>query len=263
MLAPVRVLVSLIPVVLGCRVDFDPRAVGDAPPADAQAIAFGAGCVLGLALDEPAWTGAAGEVRDACAGNHGTAAGGATRIDDPARGAVGAFPAPSGCVKIGNAASLHATTALTLSAWVYPEALDGVNPYGILAKRSDFDFDDAEYTLFAWTDNTVWVDLDSRNDRNHGTTPLVNGRWQQVTMVFDGTRPAAQRVALYIDGQLDAVLPETSATLAPYAAPLSIGCLPDPPDTELGLGGRIDDVGIWTRAFSTAEVTAWYDATRR
>jgi hypothetical protein len=262
MLAPVRVLVSLVPVVLGCRIDFDARPVTDAPRIDAG-LAFGVGCAVGLALDEPAWTGAPGEVRDACAGNHGTAAGDAVRVEDPARGAVGALPLPAGCIKIPDAASLHATTGLTISAWVYPQALDGVNPYGIVAKRTDFEHDDAEYTLFAWTDNTVWFDLDSRNDRSHGATPLVNGRWQQVTLVYDGTRPMAQRVTLYIDGAIDAVLPETSATLTAYPSTLSIGCLPDPPDMEIALGGRIDDVGIWTRAFSTAEVLAWYDATRR
>jgi len=261
-----RVLVSLVPVVaLGCRVNFD--ATADAPQQlDADpALAFAAGCVVGLAFDEPSWTGAPGEVRDSCGRNDGTAVQGAVRIDDPVRGAVGEFPVPSGCIKIPNAPALHATTGLTLSAWVYPESLDAVNPYGVIGKRNDFTVDDAEYTVFVWTGNTVWVDLDGRNDRGHGTTPLVNGRWQQVTVVYDGTRPAPQRVAIYIDGALDALLAESSASLAPYPSTLSIGCLPELPDTkpQIAFGGRIDDVAVWTRAFGPAEVSAWFSATRR
>jgi hypothetical protein len=151
-----------------------------------------------------------------------------------------------------------------MSAWIDPASLDGVNPYGVIAKRNDFMNDDAEYTMFVWIDNTVWVDLDSRNDRNHGTRTLRNGVWQQITVVYDGTRPQAQRVAIYVDGVLDAELPESSASLATYASALSIGCLPEEPSTkpQIALGGRIDDVGVWTRAFSAQEVTAWYTATK-
>ena len=185
------------------------------------------------------------------------------QTDDRARGAVGEFPSPSACVRIADAPALHATTGLTISAWIYPLALDGINPYGVIAKRTDFTVDDAEYTLFVWTDNTVWVDLDGRNDRNHGTRPLINGAWQQLTVVYDGSLPTAQRVAIYLDGVLDAVFAETSASLAPYASALSIGCLPELPATkpQLALAGRIDDAAVWTRALSAREVAAWHTAT--
>jgi hypothetical protein len=134
----------------------------------------------------------------------------------------------------------------------------------VIAKRNDYTMDDAEYTMFVWTDNTVWVDLDSRNDRNHGNKPLINGQWQQITVVYDGAQPAAARVRIYLDAELDAVLGETSASLTPYPSALSIGCLPELPATkpQIAFGGRIDDAGIWTRAFSPADVAAWYAATR-
>lgn len=250
----------LAPFLLGCgRLSFDQVDDGD------HTTDFGAGCVVGLRMDEAAWTAQAGEVLDSCGGdNSGTAVRGAQPIDDAARGRAGVFPVPSGCIQIANAPTLHATTALTLSAWVYPTALDGINPYGVIAKRTDFLFDDAEYTMFVWTDNTVWVDLDSRNDRNHGTRPLRNGQWQQITVVYDGTLPVLQRVTIYVDGVLDAVLRETSASLTPYPSALSVGCLPEIPAfiPQIALGGRIDDAGIWTRAFSAQEVDAWYQATK-
>lgn len=217
-------------------------------------------------MEEPAWTGTVGEVRNSCdGGNPGTAVQGAARVDDAIRGRVGEFPAPSGCIRIANTPALHASTGLTLSAWIYPLGLDGLNPYGVIAKRTDFANDDAEYTMFVWSDNNVWVDVDSRNDRNHGTKQIVNGQWQQITMVYDGTQLESQRVWIYVNGAIDASLTETSASLMPYPSTLAIGCLPELPPTkpQIALAGRIDDAAIWTRAFSPQEVADWYMATKR
>lgn len=261
-----------VAVVAGCgRLDFDPGSARsiDAPlPDDAGGLDFGAGCLVGLALDEPTWSSAAGEVVNQCDKSlalAGRAVAGARRVDDPVRGRTGEFPAPSGCVQIASSPALHATTELTLSAWVFPTALDAVNPYGVIAKRTDYTVDDAEYTMFLWTDNTVWVDLDSRNDRAHGNAKLVNNQWQMITVTYDGAQPTASRIKIYVNGALDAVLAETSATLTAYDNPLSIGCLPELPPTkpQIALAGRLDDVGVWARAFTARDVAAWYAATLR
>src|SRR4051812_37760282 len=164
-LTHVRTLLVVAPFLFGCgRVSFDRNADTPIDAADAAGtgVDFGAGCAVGLAMEEASWTGVPGEVLDSCGGHNGTAVQGARRIDDDVRGRAGEFPAPSGCVQIADAPALHATTALTLSAWIYPLALDGINPYGVIAKRSDYAMDDAEYTMFVWTGNTVWVDIDSR-----------------------------------------------------------------------------------------------------
>jgi hypothetical protein len=252
-------------LVVGCgRVEFD-RVTG-APDADGPpTVSFGAGCAVGLEMNESGWSGAADEVRNRCDAGHGAAVQGAGPVDDAVRGRVGQFPAPSGCVRIADAPALHATTGLTLSAWIYPLALDGTNPHGVIAKRTDFTNDDAEYTMFVWTDNNVWVDIDGRNDRNHGARQLVNGQWQQITTVYDGTQPAPQRVRIYVDGVLDAVVGETSASLTAQPNALSIGCLPELPATgpQIAFAGRIDDAAIWTRAFSAQEVADWYQRTKR
>jgi hypothetical protein len=263
----------VVVMLCGCgRLSFDPLGplgeTGGIPDAGlGRATSFGPGCVVGLTMDEAAWTGAGGEVLDVCGGeNPGFAVQGATPAADPVRDRAGEFPLPSACVHIADSAELHATTGLTMSAWLFPRTLDGVNPYGVIAKRTDFAADDAEYTMFIWTDNTVWVDIDSRDDRNHGNRSVINGQWQQITAVYDGTLPMAQRVKIYIDGELDAVLAETSTTLTARANPLSIGCLPQQPvatTPQIAFGGELDDVGIWARAFSAEDVLAWYQATRR
>jgi hypothetical protein len=270
-----RSLLVIIPLLIGCgRVQVEPNAPpGDdaGPDAAPDAISepdngiFGAGCALGLKMDEAAWTGAQGEVIDSCGGdNNGTAVQGAVRVDDPGRGRIGEFPVPSGCVQISDAPVLHATTGLTLSAWIFPQMLDRSTSFGVLAKRNDFTVDDAEYTIFVSTANNVWVDIDSHNDRNHGARELINGAWQQITVVFDGTLPMAQRVKIYVDGQLDTAIPETSTSLTPYPSGLTIGCMRLVPNTQpqIGMGGRIDDVGVWTRSFSAQDVIDWYRATK-
>jgi hypothetical protein len=262
----------LLVLAAGCgRFGFgDHAATADAsidaqlPDAGPPPVDYGSGCAVGLSFDEAMWTGAAGEVLDSCGnGNNGTDALGATRVDDPDRGRVAQFPNLQGCVLIPNAASLHATTGLTMSAWLYPTGLDAVDPYGVISKRTDYTNDDTEYDFFLWTDNTVWVDLDTHANRVQGTKGLANDVWQQVTVVFDGTQPEAQRISIYIDAVLDVQLPEPDTTLPPYASTLSIGCLPQLPATESqqSFFGKLDDVAVWTRAFSVAEVTAWHDAT--
>jgi hypothetical protein len=278
----VRSLIAVIPLLIGCgRLQFE--QVADAPPADGAGASsqdgaasagpdaakpdntiFGASCAVGLKLDEAAWTGAQGEIVDSCgADNNATAVDGALRVDDLTRGRVAEMPVPSGCLQISEAPSLHATTGLTLSAWIYPLMLDLIDAYGVMAKRNDFFTDDAEFAVFIWTDNQIWVDMDSRNDRSHGAYQVMNDRWQQITVVFDGTLAMAERVKIYVNGQLDASIPESSTTLTPYPSGLTVGCLRIIPNTQpqLALGGRIDDVGVWTRAFSAQEVQAWYRAT--
>lgn len=245
----------------GCgRVAFD-----GASDAMTDAQNFGAGCVVGFHFEEPAWTGAPGEVIDDCGGDQsGSITGGAKRVDDDVRGRVADFNTTTDdCVVIPDQIKLRLTGAATMSAWVFPTALDAVTPYGIIAKRTN-DSSEVAYAMFAWTGNHVWVDIDEENDEVEGVRALANGRWQQVTVVYDGTRAASERVQIYIDGVLDKTGAESSATITQYASSLHVGCLPQTPPTanQQSFRGKLDDVGIWNRAFTSAEVEDWYQATK-
>jgi hypothetical protein len=247
------------------RLEFErvPNAGEASPDGPAGDVDFGAGCVVGFRMDEPTWIDAA--VIDACGGDdNGTALGVATTVEDPVRGPVGQFGGALDCVVVPDHARLDLTTAVTMSAWVFATALDGVTPRGIIAKRSD-DLADVAYTLFVWTGDRVVVDIDGENDEMFGGTAVANGRWQMLTGVFDGALPMEQRIKIYVDGQLDATLPESSAAIGDHPSPLHVGCLPVRPATadQQSFAGRIDDVGIWNRAFTAADVSAWYAATRR
>jgi hypothetical protein len=219
------------------------------------------GCALAMHMDEAAWTGAAGEVRDDCGGdNNGTATGGLTTVDGGVRGRAGHF-GNSGCVEVADAPALHASTALTISAWVKPDSLDPNGAAsGIVSKRVDTGNQSA-YNLYIWTANTVWVDLDGESDRFGGHRVIANNEWTQITMVYDGTAPQAQRVSIYVDASLDITSGETSASLPALTPPLQIGCLPSTAAVQ-NFSGLLDEVIIWTRALAPSEVTAWHEMTK-
>jgi hypothetical protein len=174
-------------------------------------------------------------------------------VDDLTRGRV---------AELSDDPAVRATDQLTMSAWVYPTALDGTTPFGIVSKRVGFQLE-SDYTLFLWTGDTPWVDLDSEDDRFGTTSAVPPMTWTQLTVVYDGRLAASDRVRVYRNGALEATATETSATLSSSSAPLRVGCMPDMQGSEVSFVGRLDDVALWLRALDDAEVTSWYDLTRR
>ena len=220
-----------------------------------------AGCVLYQHMDEPSWSGLSGEVGDACGDDdRGTATAGATTVASGVRGRAGEFSGGSSCVRIADRAGLHAGAALTISAWVFPTALDGSREFGIVSKRVDYGVA-GEYSVFLWSGDHVYVDVDTENDRLNGSAVLVNDAWQQVTVVYDGAVASDQRIRTYVDGALDVIATETSATATAFATDLYVGCLPLGMPAQAFVG-KLDEIVIWTRALSPAEVGAWYQQTR-
>jgi hypothetical protein len=223
------------------------------------------GCVVALHMNEPSWSGAAGEVADDCGGdNPGTVIGqGTTTVAAGVRGRAGSFTG-AGCIDIANAPALHGTTGLTLSAWILPTVLDGGvnNANGVISKRTDAG-NQPEYSLSVWTADQVYVDLDGESDRFNGNAIIATNAWAQLTLVYDGTRPQAQRARLYINGSLDVTKPETSAQLTAYSSILHIGCMPAPKaGTQQNFVGEIDEVAIWNRALTEPEIAQWYGNTK-
>lgn len=227
-----------------------------------QEPALDRGCGLKAEMDEDAWPAAASPVANACdASNPGRVTGmTAAPTSDATRGKVGAFSGTA-CVDFPSASAVHGDTGLTMSAWVRPTALDGAASNGVISKRDDKGVN-AEYSLFIWTGNNVWIDLGD-SDRYQGTAQLQNGVWTQLTAVFDGTRPAEQRVQLFINGVADSLRHQTignlGTTLPSYASPVHVGCMPSPSQSvQQTFTGQLDDVTIWNRALTDDEITQLY-----
>ena len=250
----------LLAIVAGCGNVEGPAADAPAGSTDLLSGTLRQGCALALHMDESAWSGVAGEIRDDCGNdNLGTIAGAASTVPNGAKGRAGSFSG-SACIAIPDAAALHGATGLTLSAWILPTALNGADANGVISKRIAMG-SQSEYNLYVWTGNHVWVDLDGENDRFSGTALITNNTWQQLTMVFDGSRVAAQRVRVFVNGTLDVTMPETSASLTAFTSTLHVGCMPAA-TTPQNFIGQLDEVVIWSRALTDTEITQWYMATR-
>jgi MSHA biogenesis protein MshQ len=217
------------------------------------------GLVLLMHFDEGAWTGAAGEVADSSGlGNNGTAIGGATTVAGGKFGRAGSFDQWTG-VKIPDSAGLHATNAVTVTAWVYPRSQGNGNWRGIVAKRVDYT-QKAAYTLYISTDNRLCADIDTEDDRFCSTATLGSDQWFHVGMVYDGGQVPAARVSLYINGQLSGVGSEASASIRPFDSPLWIGSLPLTQADQSTLG-LVDEVAVWYRILDSKDIRALAQAT--
>lgn len=97
---------------------------------------------------------------------------------------------------------------------------------------------------------------------NYVDTPVsswTTGAWHHVAFTFDGTQSAASRVKVYIDGveQTGSVTGTIPATIPDAAAALDIG---DFHGLDRQLHGALDEVKLFNRTLSAAEVKAEYDA---
>jgi hypothetical protein len=238
--------------------------IPDGAPADTPPVVdLMRGCALKAQMDEASWPTTGSPVVNSCGGNAGRLTGtGAMPAADPVRGRVGSFSGTA-CVDFTSTPALHGTTGLTMAAWIRPTALNRVDSNGVITKRNDRSVQ-SEYSLNVWTGDHVWVDFGD-TDRYSGTATLSNGVWVQLTAVFDGTRPPADRVRLFINGTLDplqhAVVGNLGTTLPSYDAPVHIGCTPAPaamPPTQQTFQGQLDDVTIWNRALGDAEIAQLY-----
>jgi hypothetical protein len=223
-----------------------------------------AGCALVMHMNETSWSGSAGDVVDSCGQNNGTAvmglgAGDALPTTTSAGyfGGAGLFDNRNGCVEVADGPSLRPTSQLTLSAWIYPTALDpGSN--GVIAKRIDY-MNSSSYTMFLWAADgltyQLWADIGA--DRFHGNQAFVVNDWYHVAVVFDGSLPTSQRVRLYVNGALDGELSDTAGTIPNFPSPLYVGCLPlSGPAQEFA--GKVDEVAVWTRALGSDEILQLY-----
>jgi hypothetical protein len=239
-------------------------ALPDAVVVDGRAIAdLKKGCILKATMDEASWVATGRPVVNACGSGGGSAVGtGADTTNDAERGRVGSFSMDA-CVDFPSTPELHGTTGLTMSAWVRPTGLNGVDSNGVISKRNDKNAQ-SEFGLFVWTGSKVYVDL-GNSDRYEGTAALSPNVWSQLTAVFDSSLPAAEHVRLFINGVADPLkhttIGDLGASLPSYDAPLHLGCTPAPsvvPPTNQTFRGQLDNVTIWNRALSADELAALY-----
>ena len=177
-------------------------------------------------------------------GNHGTRSGN-SRITQGRFGKALSFDGLNDWVTVNDAASLDLTTGMTVEAWVYPtESMTGWRT--LLTKESPPDR--ASYYLHANSDTdqpATGLFIDDYQDVRGGPW-LLPDTWVHLAGTYDGT---TQR--LYVNG--------TEVANRAQSRPIEVsgGVLRIGGNSILGeiFKGRIDEIRVYNRALSAAEIT--------
>jgi hypothetical protein len=174
-------------------------------------------------------------------GNNGTISG-ATWTTAGRFGNALVFNGISAQVTVPSSTSLRLTTGMTLEAWVYPTTA----PTGwraIIDKNID------GYYLMAGSSvnnrPAVGGNFVAGNQNTIGPTVLAANTWTHLASTFDGAT-----VRLFVNG-VQVASQAQSTQLAPTTGTLQIGADSYPAESFIG---RIDEVRIYNRALSAAEI---------
>jgi chitodextrinase len=177
-------------------------------------------------------------------GNTGTIAG-ATRTTAGRFGSALSFNGTNAWVTVPDSVSLHLSAGMTLEAWVRPTSLTGWRAAIVKEQPGEL-----VYALYASSDtNTptgiVYVGGAERYSR--GSAKVSLNAWTHLATTYDGAA-----VRIYVNGVQAGSTPQTGAiTLS--TNPLRMGG-----DSVWGeyLTGLIDEVRVYNRALSAAEIQA-------
>lgn len=155
-------------------------------------------------------------------------------------------------LEVPDAPNLNPADGLTVEAWVYPTAPPASGRY-VLAKDDGYGNRQYLLNLVPSGTNTVaraHVGAQSGFAVLTGTTSVPTNAWTHVCMTYDGAA-----VRLYVNGRLDSSL-SASGPVRRTTQPIRIGS--DGAGTY-AFQGSIDEVSLYGRALSAAEVQAAFE----
>src|SRR6266850_1965080 len=182
-------------------------------------------------------------VADASANNNTGTISGATWSTLGRYGNALSFNGTSNLVVVNGAPSLNVTTAMTLSAWVFPTANQS-NWRTIMQREVDAYFLNASTPSGALRPGAGGT-FNGTTKNFAGPSALPVNTWTHVAVTYDG---AAMR--LFVNGTQVATTPQTGS-LETNTKPLRIGG--NSPYGEY-FQGRIDDVRVYNRALTATEI---------
>jgi hypothetical protein len=163
----------------------------------------------------------------------------------------------SAYVQVEHDPSLMLTNSITIEAWfrtaspgqaiLYKHGASGDRSYGLQLFGTKADF-------FVVSGGTT---------QNHlGTSDVNDDVWHHIAGVFDGS---GSRHELYVDGVLENAAAPSYSSIDSSTVPVWIGAgagtTSTAPDVAF-FSGAIDEVSIYSRALSAAEIEALFDAGR-
>lgn len=223
----------------------------------ARAHAITTSSVVGLV----GWWDGEGNAQDSAGNNHGTAVAGAAYA--PAIAGSGfSFDGIDDRVEIPDAENLKLTGSLSLSAWIFPRSVPGSNRRAQIFFRGDNRNGFDPYSIFLFEGQVGFL-IESQVASSFLLEPIAPGRFYHIAATLDD---ATGLMRLYVNG---AVVAETTTSIRPlrelepaWHPALSIGNVPDFENSPhiQPFNGTIDEVKIYSRARTAAEVREEYEA---
>jgi alpha-tubulin suppressor-like RCC1 family protein len=212
-----------------------------------------------------AWWSGEGDATDLFGSNNGNVQGGAG-FDSGEVGQAFNFDGTNQYVYLSNSPSLNPSGSLSLEAWIYPLASTGNHTIiGKWGDQGDF-FNQRSYILDVTADNALqfaitdtphqWDTSFHQFNTTNNAVPL--NQWSHVAAVYDQSTGVR---SMYINGVMIATRTDAPITILNSTSDVGIGGrLTSPMVPADFFAGRIDEVAIYHRALSAAEVQAIYSA---
>ena len=142
---------------------------------------------------------------------------------------------------------LTLSNAISVAAWIYPEALPAFAP--ILVRTGDTDEWNDGFALFIGENGALAACVRGGDDAGEvAGGALVTNEWNHVALTYSGTA-----LRLYLNGVEIASRTFASRASSDAPAPLGIGTLVGRRRVQ-PFAGAIADVRIWSSALSSAQV---------
>jgi hypothetical protein len=192
---------------------------------------------------------------DTIGGNNGTMQNGASFAAGEVNQAF-AFNGTNQFVAIPDAPALNPTNSLTVETWVYVSGRPSVDVATIVTKQSTTVASDIQYQLESYNSPggltfRCTVYLPTGYAFVNGKTNVQLNTWYHIAMTYDNAS-----LKLYVNGALDGSV-AASGPIAPTTEPLRIG---GAGSGSWFFNGRVDEVSLYERALSLAELQAIFNA---
>ena len=196
-------------------------------------------------------------VRDASPHAHRGRAKNVERVEGKIGRAL-AFREDDAAVRISRRAPLNLGSQLTLEAWIYPTVADDQSRI-IIAKNDEYllridkqpEGGRISFFIHVGTPAVTW------EPRVSSQAPPAPNAWHHVVATWDG-----RKLRLYLDGELQAERDRVGRP-NPNPYPVMIGNFEYPSCHGGNFGGMIDEVRIYGRALSAAEIGKRYSVANR
>jgi len=156
-------------------------------------------------------------------------------------------------VNLGNPTALQLTGSLTLSGWINASSFP-VDDAAVVSKRASgplgFQLDVTKDT----GPRTIGFKLTNSAGANmlrYGATTLQPNTWYHITGVYDA---ASQSLHVYLNGQLDDGILQGTVTASQQNSTINVTIGRRAGATGFEFAGRVDDVRIYSRALTAAEI---------